>query len=258
MSFVLWPSAVALCFATENIIQHSKCLFLRFIPGEWFTSDIWGDFIQHYQTGYSDCMRELIRYMTEVEHLNTADSRCVRILSYLQTRFRPDNSINSGTVYRDSLSRSSANAEQRHPTTSSNSRGHHRFSPYSLPGGSHTPRTEGGMFTEKQTGPHTMITPVSSSSPIVSLVNLHRTSPAIRTQAHAGLYGLVNGNIDRLISVGSSGPSTIQSESRISAFTRQIQKWWPTLPLIINTIKWTSIVMINAERREVDNLFYYS
>ncbi|XP_064645609.1 hairy and enhancer of split-related protein helt-like [Lineus longissimus] len=196
----------------------------RFESGEWFTSDIWGDFVGHYQSGYSDCMRELIRYMTEVEHLDTADNRCVRILSYLQTRFRPDSSVNSGTVYRDSLSRSSVSPTQRQHVSSSNSqRSHHRFSPYSLPSGSHTPRTDGDLFGEKQVGSLAMITPVSSSSPLVSLVNLPRTSPAIRTQTH-GLYGLMNGNFDRLIGVASNGQPALQSESRISAFTRQIQK----------------------------------
>jgi hypothetical protein len=71
-----------------------------FFSGDWFSSDIWTDFMHHYQTGYNDCIREILRYMTDVEGLKVNDERCVRLMSYLQTRFHPDASVTSGSAYR--------------------------------------------------------------------------------------------------------------------------------------------------------------
>ncbi|ESP03875.1 hypothetical protein LOTGIDRAFT_97309, partial [Lottia gigantea] len=42
------------------------------------------NFCQNYELGYNECMREVVHYMTDIEGLGLNDSRCVRILSYLQ------------------------------------------------------------------------------------------------------------------------------------------------------------------------------
>ena len=61
--------------------------------------------MHHYQIGYNDCIREIQRFMTDVEGLNSNDDRCIRLISYLQTRFRPDSSISGGAAYREALER---------------------------------------------------------------------------------------------------------------------------------------------------------
>ncbi|CAH1793626.1 unnamed protein product [Owenia fusiformis] len=73
----------------------------RFENGDWYSSDVWTDFMHHYQTGYSDCMRQIINYMSDVEGIDVNNTRCVRIVSYLRTRFRPDASVSGGNMYRN-------------------------------------------------------------------------------------------------------------------------------------------------------------
>lgn len=75
------------------------------IAGDWYSPDIWSDFMQHYQCGYSDCMREVARFMTDVEGVNANDSRCTRLLTYLQTRFRPHSSVSGGLPFKHTLHR---------------------------------------------------------------------------------------------------------------------------------------------------------
>ena len=58
-------------------------------------------------------MRELFRYLQDVEGLNGGDNRAVRILSYLQTRYRPDASVNNGTAYRESLARNTLKSQEQ-------------------------------------------------------------------------------------------------------------------------------------------------
>ena len=60
------------------------------VAGEWFSTDIWGDFAHHYQTGYSECVREVLKYMADVEGVSVSDSRCARLVSFLHNRFRSD------------------------------------------------------------------------------------------------------------------------------------------------------------------------
>ncbi|XP_064595139.1 hairy and enhancer of split-related protein HELT-like [Liolophura sinensis] len=78
---------------------------LRFDKGDWYSPDIWSDFMQHYQCGYSECMREVARFMTDVEGVNANDSRFTRLLTYLQTRFRPDFSVSGGLSFTHMLHR---------------------------------------------------------------------------------------------------------------------------------------------------------
>lgn len=61
-------------------------------PGEWYSTDIWADFAHHYQSGYSECVREVIRYMTDVEGLSVSDTRCMRLVSFLHNRLRHESS----------------------------------------------------------------------------------------------------------------------------------------------------------------------
>lgn len=119
---------------------------LRFENSEWFSSDIWADFMHHYQVGYNDCIREIQRFMTDVEGLTVTDDRCVRLVSYLQTRFRPESSVAGGAAYRDLLQRLAVTTQSRRgmicPGNSSASpvgfpsyftAGARRFSPYIYP-----------------------------------------------------------------------------------------------------------------------------
>ncbi|XP_062615791.1 hairy and enhancer of split-related protein HELT-like [Saccostrea cucullata] len=117
---------------------------LRFENSEWFSSDIWADFMHHYQVGYNDCIREIQRFMTDVEGLNATDDRCVRLVSYLQTRFRPESSVAGGAAYRDLLQRLMTTTQSRRSMylgnstpstgfTSFFSAGTRRFSPYIYP-----------------------------------------------------------------------------------------------------------------------------
>ncbi|XP_061191410.1 hairy and enhancer of split-related protein helt-like [Saccostrea echinata] len=117
---------------------------LRFENSEWFSSDIWADFMHHYQVGYNDCIREIQRFMTDVEGLNATDDRCVRLVSYLQTRFRPESSVAGGAAYRDLLQRLMTSTQSRRNMYLSNSTspagftsffspGTRRFSPYIYP-----------------------------------------------------------------------------------------------------------------------------
>ncbi|KAK3090865.1 hypothetical protein FSP39_015320 [Pinctada imbricata] len=119
---------------------------LRFENGDWFSTDIWTDFMHHYKVGYNDCIREIQRFMTDVEGVNADDDRCIRLISYLQTRFRPDSSISGGAAYREALERL-VNSQSRRLTSRNQhiSRSDHlispgpvvpslsRFSPYPLP-----------------------------------------------------------------------------------------------------------------------------
>ncbi|KAK6171373.1 hypothetical protein SNE40_019578 [Patella caerulea] len=107
---------------------------IRFENGEWFSGDIWSDFIQHYQLGYNDCIREVVRYMTDVEGMGLNDNRCVRILSYLQTRFRPDSSITGAGTHRPTMQR--LLIPNKNSNLSQDTKIHHnlparRYSPYS-------------------------------------------------------------------------------------------------------------------------------
>ncbi|NP_001161564.1 hey-like transcription factor [Saccoglossus kowalevskii] len=52
--------------------------------------DSWQELSEYYQTGYNDCMKEIARYLTDIEGIDLNDSRCVRIMSYLQQRFRSE------------------------------------------------------------------------------------------------------------------------------------------------------------------------
>ncbi|XP_070183815.1 hairy and enhancer of split-related protein HELT-like [Littorina saxatilis] len=63
---------------------------MRFDNGEWFSTDIWRDFAQHYHTGYSECVREVLKYMGDVEGVGVTDTRCARMLSFLHNRFRSE------------------------------------------------------------------------------------------------------------------------------------------------------------------------
>lgn len=69
--------------------------------------------MHHYQVGYNDCIREIQRFMTDVEGLNVTDDRYVRLVSYLQTRFRPDSSVTGGAAYRDLLQRLTMTTQTR-------------------------------------------------------------------------------------------------------------------------------------------------
>ncbi|XP_076076113.1 hairy/enhancer-of-split related with YRPW motif protein 2-like isoform X2 [Mytilus galloprovincialis] len=108
-------------------------LGIRVENGDWYNSEIWTDFMQHYQTGYNDCIREIMHYMMDVEGLNVHDHRCTRMMSYLQTRFKPDASIASGIAHRQSISINNASFKSlssykggTSPPTSS------RFNPYAV------------------------------------------------------------------------------------------------------------------------------
>lgn len=109
--------------------------------------------MHHYQVGYNDCIREIQRFMTDVEGLNAADDRCVRLVSYLQTRFRPESSVAGGAAYRDLLQRLMASTQSRRNMyltnstppagfTSYLSTGTRRFSPYIYPKISTVPSQE--------------------------------------------------------------------------------------------------------------------
>nr|CDF52136.1 transcription factor [Euperipatoides kanangrensis] len=117
---------------------------------ELFNQELWADMIQHYQSGYNECMKEVFRFMTEVEGVDTNDSRCIRIMSYLQARICtepvPSNNLTYGDkvpIYSTAMFPSSnrnlaTNASStsipgvfHHPY--SGLRLIHRFSPYSLP-----------------------------------------------------------------------------------------------------------------------------
>ncbi|KAL8619213.1 hypothetical protein ACOMHN_049995 [Nucella lapillus] len=63
---------------------------VRFDNGEWFSTDIWGDFAHHYQAGYNECVREVLKYMADVEGIAISDNRCARLLSFLHNRFRAE------------------------------------------------------------------------------------------------------------------------------------------------------------------------
>ncbi|XP_033747991.1 hairy and enhancer of split-related protein HELT-like [Pecten maximus] len=102
----------------------------RFDHGEWYSSDVWADFVHHYQAGYDDCVREIVRYMTDVEGLQASDERCMRIISYLQTRFRADASVSGGSAYRDVLQRLTSLAKSRAPLPADRP---YRYAPYMLP-----------------------------------------------------------------------------------------------------------------------------
>ncbi|XP_052824443.1 transcription factor HES-4 [Octopus bimaculoides] len=123
------PAAFAKQLITCNTIHYKS---------DWFTSDVWADFMHHYQVGYNECMQEVVRYMTDVEGIDTNDSRCIRIMSYLQTRFRPDASINTGNVYRDTISRVASQVTRMQYgagsnltcTTGTSIRSLHRYNPY--------------------------------------------------------------------------------------------------------------------------------
>ncbi|XP_074649194.1 hairy/enhancer-of-split related with YRPW motif protein 1-like [Tubulanus polymorphus] len=110
-------------------IQNTE-IGCRFENGEWFAADIWADFMHHYQCGYSDCMREILRYMTDVEGVVADDSRSVRILTYLQTRFKPDSSVSSGAAFRDTVARTTAS--ERSGFVLRHSRNVQRPGPYNL------------------------------------------------------------------------------------------------------------------------------
>ncbi|CAC5377678.1 Hairy and enhancer of split-related protein helt,Hairy and enhancer of split-related protein HELT [Mytilus coruscus] len=108
-------------------------LGIRVENGDWYSSEIWTDFMQHYQTGYNDCIREIMRYMMDVEGLNVHDQRCARMMSYLQTRFKPDASVADGLAYRQSICRNNASIKSlssyKGCTSHSSSP---RFSPYAV------------------------------------------------------------------------------------------------------------------------------
>ncbi|PVD37529.1 hypothetical protein C0Q70_00123 [Pomacea canaliculata] len=57
---------------------------------EWFSADIWSDFAHHYQSGYGECLREVVKYMADVEGVSMSDARCIRLVSFLQNRFTPE------------------------------------------------------------------------------------------------------------------------------------------------------------------------
>ncbi|XP_025115546.1 hairy and enhancer of split-related protein helt-like [Pomacea canaliculata] len=63
---------------------------IRFENGEWFSADIWSDFAHHYQSGYGECLREVVKYMADVEGVSMSDARCIRLVSFLQNRFTPE------------------------------------------------------------------------------------------------------------------------------------------------------------------------
>jgi len=109
-------------------------IILLYFTGHWYSSDIWTDFVHHYQAGYNDCIRETLRYMTDVEGINANDDRCMRILSYLQTKFKPDTTVGSGAAYRVALQRlahtTSSTRQESERCTIDNTV---RFSPYNLP-----------------------------------------------------------------------------------------------------------------------------
>ena len=67
------------------MFKVSRC---NIFTGEWFSSDVWTEFAHNYQAGYNDCIRETLRYMTDVEGVHVDDDRCTRILVYLQNRRR--------------------------------------------------------------------------------------------------------------------------------------------------------------------------
>ncbi|XP_060065628.1 hairy and enhancer of split-related protein helt-like [Ylistrum balloti] len=115
----------------------------RFDHGEWYSSDVWADFVHHYQAGYDDCVREIVRYMTDVEGLQASDERCMRIISYLQTRFRADSSVSGGSAYRDVLQRLTSLAKSRASPPENRS---YRYTPYVLPTRD-LAKTTHGLFT---------------------------------------------------------------------------------------------------------------
>ena len=135
-----------------------------FFLGDWFSADVWADFMHHYQMGYNECMQEVIRYMTDVEGIDTNDSRCVRIVSYLQTRFRPDASINTGTVYRDTINRVASQVTRMQygsgaslPCTGASIRSLHRYNPY-------VPQASHGASYLNMPSPAAVVTPATSCS----------------------------------------------------------------------------------------------
>ncbi|XP_041364671.1 hairy/enhancer-of-split related with YRPW motif protein 1-like [Gigantopelta aegis] len=92
---------------------------MRFEQGEWYSPDIWTDFSQHYRDGYSECLQEVLRFMTDVEGLDVNDGRCVRIVSFLQTRFKHRASLTGGATYQDTLQQQvTTRTDKRHEITS--------------------------------------------------------------------------------------------------------------------------------------------
>ncbi|XP_077998988.1 uncharacterized protein LOC144451941 [Glandiceps talaboti] len=57
---------------------------------DMMSQEVWSELSQHYHAGYTECMREIMRYFTDIEGIDVNDSRYIRIMAYLQQRFRPD------------------------------------------------------------------------------------------------------------------------------------------------------------------------
>lgn len=79
----------------------ARAYFVRLITihverslGEYLNPLINGELQRHFSAGYSECIHEVLRYITEVEGFQMTDIRCVRMMAYLQ---------NKGTNLMDSL-----------------------------------------------------------------------------------------------------------------------------------------------------------
>ncbi|OWF36243.1 hairy/enhancer-of-split related with YRPW motif protein 1-like [Mizuhopecten yessoensis] len=152
----------------------------RFDHGEWYSSDVWADFVHHYQAGYDDCVREIVRYMTDVEGLQASDERCMRIISYLQTRFRADASVSGGSAYRDVLQRLTSLAKSRASLPVERS---YRYAPYILPARDVTNSTPAllanmfsGSMSEDNNSRNIVTADIHSSSSRLSSPTLTRTA----------------------------------------------------------------------------------
>ncbi|KAL5019357.1 hypothetical protein ScPMuIL_005079 [Solemya velum] len=121
-----------------RVIQGTE-IGMRFENGEWFSSDIYTDFVNHYRTGYSECMREILRYMTDIEGMNAGDDRCLRLIAHLQTKYRPDMSLTSASANRRNITGMRADVRDLNSKVltgngnSNSTTGLYRYNPYMIP-----------------------------------------------------------------------------------------------------------------------------
>uniref|UniRef100_S4RKY1 Helt bHLH transcription factor n=1 Tax=Petromyzon marinus TaxID=7757 RepID=S4RKY1_PETMA len=52
------------------------------------TADLLREFSNYYQAGYQECLKNLVHYLTAIEHLEMKDSRYLRVLAFLQAKAR--------------------------------------------------------------------------------------------------------------------------------------------------------------------------
>ncbi|XP_070545329.1 hairy and enhancer of split-related protein helt-like [Ptychodera flava] len=85
---------------------------------ESVTQEFYSELAQHHQAGYNDCIREIARYLTDIEGIDINDTRCMRIMSYLQQRYRPDYVSMATTASMANNASSSSSSEHTRPEMS--------------------------------------------------------------------------------------------------------------------------------------------